>query len=67
MADPHRQIHIRVPARLHRALRLLAAAEDKSIQDLVVQILTKNVPPSLLGDDDTTVEKDFRDERNAIR
>jgi plasmid stability protein len=62
MVDQHRQIHIRVSAELHRALRLRAAVEDKSIQDLVVEILSERVVPSPLGNDGAQAKRNPRDE-----
>ncbi len=61
MAELQRQLHIRIPVRLHRALRVRAAAEDKTIQELVVEVLSKELA-SLRGGDDPHVEGDFNDE-----
>lgn len=47
-----RQLHIRVPLWLHRALRLPAAADDRTIQDVVVSVLTRQ----FAGGQDSAVE-----------
>lgn len=47
MAEPQRQLHIRVPVKLHRALRVRAAAEDKTVQELVVEILSNEIDGKL--------------------
>jgi len=62
MAESQRQLHIRIPLRLHRALRLRAAAEDKTLQELVVEVLAKELACNLLEDDDTLAEGDCNDE-----
>ena len=62
MAESQRQLHIRIPTRLHRALRLRAAAEDKTIQELVVEVLSKELATMSLEDDDTPAEGGFNDE-----
>lgn len=34
-----RQLHIRIPAELHRAIRIKAASHDKTVQEVIVTIL----------------------------
>lgn len=43
MSDPLRQLHIKVPEQLHRQLRIKAAAEDKTVQKLVIEILLERL------------------------
>jgi hypothetical protein len=62
VADSQRQLHIRIPSRLHRALRLHAAAEDKTIQELVVEVLSKELAAKPLEEDDNLAEGGFNDE-----
>jgi predicted HicB family RNase H-like nuclease len=62
MTESQRQLHIRIPARLHRALRVRAAAEDKTIQELVVEVLSKELATNSLEDDDTLEEGGFNGE-----
>lgn len=62
MPEKHKQLHIRLPIRLHRILRVRAATEDKTIQELVVEILSKQLSSSLNEGDDSHTEGDFNDE-----
>ena len=43
MNDTLRQLHIKMPEQLHRQLRMKAAAEDKTVQKLVVEILLERL------------------------
>jgi plasmid stability protein len=38
-----RMIHIRLPEDLHKKVRIRAAESDKTIQDWVVQVITRNI------------------------
>lgn len=38
-----RQIHLKLPDQLHRALRILAAASDTTVQDYVVGAIRKQI------------------------
>ncbi len=62
VAESQRQLHIRIPTRLHKVLRLRAAAEDKTIQEVVVEVLSKELAAMSLKDVDTPAEGGFNDE-----
>ena len=38
-----RMIHIRLPEDLHKKVRIRAAESDKTIQDWVVQVISRNI------------------------
>ena len=62
MKEQQRQLHIRLPEQLHRALRVRAAADDKTIQELVIEILTTHLAPDSLVDEDHPVGGTSNDE-----
>lgn len=42
--DSTKQIHIKLPASLHKRLRVQSALQDKTIQSYVVEVLERSVP-----------------------
>ena len=42
--DNTKQIHIKLPASLHKRLKVQAALLDKTIQNYVVEVLERSVP-----------------------
>jgi plasmid stability protein len=40
MKESLRQLHVKLPEELHRQLRIKAASDDKTVQQLVIDILS---------------------------